>query len=183
MVDKPYGTTLAKAAAKWYPSINLAESNAVMRLTNQKIAAFDLSPAGLQAMIGHIDRILPDETHLYRLKIFKEARAGLAEMAAGAPAPSRWAPIWDVFAYWPAAEEIIAARPPLTPEQEEWLALSPLERLKRITTRKPHNSAPDSSQHSPESSQHSPDSSPDSPRTSPFPGQVSDPAFFSGSES
>jgi hypothetical protein len=49
------------------------EFNTVIRLINQKIAAFDVSPAGLQAMIGHIDRILPNENHLYRLKIFKEA--------------------------------------------------------------------------------------------------------------
>lgn len=169
MTDKSYTTTLSKVAAKWHPKTNLGEIHAVTRLTNEKIATLDLSPTGLQAMIQHIDRVLPDETHIYRLKVFTEARAGLAQMAAGAPAPSNWAPIWDAFAYWPAAEEIIATRPPLTPEQIAGRALTPLERLAHATARRPHKSAPDSSQHSPETSSQAPQTSPESPGPSHLP--------------
>lgn len=102
-----YSTTLSKAAAKWSPDVPYWT---VQALTQKKIEALDFSPQGLQAMIRHIDAALPNETHLHRLKVFTEARAGLAQMAAGAPAPSDWFPIWDVFGYWAAAEEVIAAR-------------------------------------------------------------------------
>lgn len=102
-----YSTTLAKAAAKWSPGVPYWR---VQGTAQKKIEALDFSPQGLQAMIRHIDAALVGETHLHRRKVFTEARAGLAQMAAGASAPSDWFPIWDVFGYWAAAEEVIAAR-------------------------------------------------------------------------
>ena len=103
-----YSTTLAKAAAKWSPDVPYWR---VQALTQKKIEALDFSPEGLQAMIRHIDAALVGDRAIFnRRKVFTEARAGLAQKAAGASAPSDWFPIWDVFGYWAAAEEVIAAR-------------------------------------------------------------------------
>lgn len=49
-----YQTTLAKVQAKWLPDIRLGEGYAVQRLMNEKTAALDFSPEGLQAMIHEV---------------------------------------------------------------------------------------------------------------------------------
>lgn len=133
-----YKTTLAQVAAKWMPDLRLGESRAVHALTDEKRASLDLSPDGLRTMIQNVDAALLSEQNPYRRKVIKAARNGLNELASGAPAPSNWAPIWDVFCYWPAAEEVIQKRPPPDPE---WINLTPAERLRRAVSpksRKPH---------------------------------------------
>lgn len=163
-------TTLGQVAAKWHPATRLGEFHAVSRLTDAKIRALDLSPSGLQTMIRAAEALLEGEEHLYRRKRITDARKGLTQLASGSPAPDDWHPIWDVFGYWPAAEEIITNRPPPTDEELAWRAMTPIERLKIVAdawgARKPHNTAPDSSLYPPDSSQQAPDTSPDSPETS-----------------
>lgn len=131
----PEKTTLGKVMAKWMPDTWLSEFPAVMELHRRKAAAMDLSPPGIQAMLTQAETLLQGEDNLSRRATITAARKCLQQLASGAPEPDDWFPIWDVFCYWPAAEEIIAARPAPTPEEEAWSRMTPLERLSLIVNR------------------------------------------------
>lgn len=128
----PEKATLGKIMAKWMPDTRFDEFHAVMELHRRKAAAMDLSPPGIQAMLTQAEALLQGEDNLSRRATITAARKSLQQLASGAPEPDDWFPIWDVFCYWPAAGEIIAARPAPTPEAEAWNRMTPIERLAKI---------------------------------------------------
>lgn len=114
-----YETTLAKVAAKWTPPLGLGEMRETFALRRKKIAALDFSPTGVQAMLEQIDALLMGEVNLSRCRTLTDARTGLqGAFEDGRPLTHLWA-IFDVFGFWPAADEVLARRVPVPPVSRE----------------------------------------------------------------